>query len=291
MGRKQIVTRGGAKPAVLWIGSSAVCFALGFVTAMPPRNSAIAAAPPEAAPEAPAPAAAAPEGKAKRRKVERPFLVRPAESCPAADSSTERDYRVQQSRELMGLLRSKIRSTEATNPIDGPEGVMNGLAPYLIGWTDALVRTAPDMVDELAAEFEASLCNPDLNPSEVMVISRVMGQMPELGNDRGFDCIFERGAEDMVLWSTLDAWRANAMPKSAAFAKLEQSARDERTRSRLVKLNDADFSALAEPETETVDLATVLKPLKQRPDDEGAAEQVPATGEPSEAPVAEVVNP
>jgi hypothetical protein len=143
------------------------------------------------------------------------------------------------------------------------------------------------MVDELAAEFEASLCNPDLNPSEVMVISRVMGQMPELGNERGFDCIFERGTEDMVLWSTLDAWRANALPKSASFAKLEQSARDERTRRRLVKLGDADAE-----EAEVVDLATLLKPLKQRPDDEeSAAVQVPATGETSEAPVAEVVNP
>jgi hypothetical protein len=286
MGKKQATTRGGARFAVLAVAFGGACFGLGFVAALPPR---VGAGSGPAAEQEMERVAAAPsiERRQKRRKVERPYLVRPAESCPATDSSAEREYRTQQSRELVGLLRYKISATEATSPVDGPEGVMNGLAPWLMGWTDALVRTAPDMVDELAAEFEASMCNPDTNPSEVMVLSRVIGQMPELGNERGFDCIFERGTEDMVLWTTLDAWRASAMPKSPALIKLEQRARDERTQRRLVKVSDEHPPELAE----VVDLASVLKPLQQRPDEEESRTEIPATGESSQAPVAEVVNP
>jgi hypothetical protein len=218
-----------------------VCFALGFACAIPLFSRGGGATQTESTA---GPAAAEPpiatrsEPTAKRRKVERPFLTRPPESCSASDSEGERAYRAQQARELGELLRMKIGSLRHMQAIGGPEAVADSLGYWTIGWTDALVRTAPDLVDDLAAEFETKMCDPNADPAELMVLSNVMGHMPELGNERGFECIAARGTEDAVLWRSLDAWRAGALPKTPAIARLEQTATDERTRRRLVKFAD-----------------------------------------------------
>jgi hypothetical protein len=240
------------------IALGVVCFALGFACAIPLFSRGRGAAQSESTSGAAAaepPIAARSEPTAKRRKVERPFLTRPPESCSASDSESERAYRAQQARELGELLRMKIGPLRHMQAIGGPEAVADSLGYWTAGWTDALVRTAPDMVDELAAEFETKMCDPNADPAELMVLSNVIGRMPELGNERGFECIAARGTEDAVLWRSLDAWRVGDLPKTPAMVRLEQTATDERTRLRMVKFADevppaATESAVDEEESD-----------------------------------------
>lgn len=159
----------------------------------------------------------------------------------------------------MRLLRRQLAPLEKVRLPGGPEAAVQGVMPYLLGWTDSVVRTAPDLMDELAGEIETTMCDHEASPASIMLMSRVVQQLPELGNPRGFDCVVARGTEDVVLWDALDAWRKGALPKSAALERLERAATDERTRRRSIKWDDE--LAHAEP----------LPPL-----DEEAVEQNPS---------------
>jgi hypothetical protein len=65
-------------------------------------------------------------------------------------------------------------------------------------------------------------------------MAHLVEDMPELANERTFDCVAARGKEDSVLWSMLDAWRSADMPPSAALSKLQQTATDPRTTRRFM---------------------------------------------------------
>jgi hypothetical protein len=177
-------------------------------------------------------------GSAPRRRpraIEREYLVRPVEACQQSDAEGERRYRVQQSRELVGLLGTQLKQVERVPQAGGSEAVLYKLIPYIEGWVDSLVRTGPDLVEEVAAELEEKMCDPSATETQIMLAARVIQRMPELGNARGFDCVVARGSEDLALWDALDAWRHGSLPATPAIAALAQTAQDERTRSRLVK--------------------------------------------------------
>jgi hypothetical protein len=166
-----------------------------------------------------------------------------AGSCPPVSVERESSYKAQRSRELMQLLRSKLASLEHANPSAPPESLIKSLHEYLEAWSDVVALSALDLTDAIADEIEKSMCNSATSPAELMLVTHVVQRLPELGNVRGFDCIFARGKEDLVTWSALEAWRVGALPKTAALTRLEQSASSPRTLRRLAKTDDEGASA------------------------------------------------
>ena len=170
------------------------------------------------------------ESRHTRAAQTRPFLIRPVEPCETKDEQADQRYRVQQARELTALLRMRAAVGEHGNPDAGPEAAANTANEYLSGWVDSVIRTAPDLLDELSAEINASLCADSTSDTELVVFSRAIRVMSELADSRGFDCVLAKHpGEDVVLWSALSAWSASGLPKSDALAKLERSATDPRT--------------------------------------------------------------
>jgi hypothetical protein len=145
-----------------------------------------------------------------------------------ADPEAEQTYRTQQSAEMMHLLRSMLRRAEMST-IGGPEEVVQQLSEYVRGWADAFTRTAPDLADELASEVEGVMCSKGSSDTQLLLMSQLILQIPELGSARSFDCVFERDAEDSVLWETLAAFREADLPQSDALSALAAKAKDERT--------------------------------------------------------------
>jgi hypothetical protein len=133
------------------------------------------------------------------RPIKREYLVRPADACQQSDPEGEQRYRSEQSRELLGVLRTRLGLVERLPNAGSPEAVLGALDPYIEGWTDSLVRTGPDLADEIAAELEATMCDSSATPTQLTLRARVIQRMPELGNARGIDCVVARGTEDLPL--------------------------------------------------------------------------------------------
>ena len=169
----------------------------------------------------------------------RPFLVRPVDLYQVENGEAEQRYRKEQAHDLMNLLRARVTEADQLTRGADPEAAANQSFLYLMGWIDSVTRTAPDMVDELAAEVDESMCNKGTSPTELIVMSRVLMRMPELADSKGFDCLFsQHGSEDVVLWTGLDAWSRSGLPKGDALAKIQQSAKDERTLKRFLSPED-----------------------------------------------------
>jgi hypothetical protein len=171
----------------------------------------------------------------KRRRIERPFLVRPVEIFEATDAQAEHRWQEQQSKEVLDVLRSKLKLERLQFPEQSPEAVATPVFLYMQGLMDGLIRAAPDLVDGLAASIEASVCNPDASQEEIIGLSYITRLAPELANSRSFECIFSihaRGEENAVLWYALDAWKASGLPKTESLVAIERTAKDPRTRER-----------------------------------------------------------
>jgi hypothetical protein len=196
------------------------------------------------------------ESPSRPRTISRPFLVRPVELFTAKDPQAEQRYREQQSKGLLHLLRFQLGAAELRYP-SSPEAAANEISVYMHAWADTVVRTAPDLVDELASQIELTMCDPQARPAQLIVMSRVIGKMPELANAHSFECLFtQHPQEDIVLWSALDAWRAAGRPKSAAIARIEQTASDSRTRQRLKSPEEQrELTAAEETAAETSEIS------------------------------------
>jgi hypothetical protein len=168
----------------------------------------------------------------ERTVVKRPFLIRPNDLCVATDQEKERQYRQKQSDELIDLMLARLDLLASQESDGNPELHATRLSMYQKGMFDALIRTAPDLADELATRIETELCDESPEASHVISLSRIVHDMPELANERAFDCIASRGKEDTVLWSVLDAWRATGLPETPALAAVRRTASDERTKMR-----------------------------------------------------------
>jgi hypothetical protein len=214
--------------------------------------------------DCPAGRAAAPAARPQHRPVTRPYLTRPEELFVARDEEAQQEYRVRQSNELIDLLMMRIGAMSRPGFGDDPEVVASSMAMYQKGMIDAVVRTAPDLVEELAARLERSICEQHARPAQQVSLMRVIQDMPELANPGTFDCIFENGREDIVLWTALDSWKAAGRPDTPRLQSLRSHARDPRTLSRLRPPREED-----EAERETAEYpAHIVEP-----------ESTPSTGE------------
>lgn len=170
----------------------------------------------------------------ERSSFERPAAPDHSNVEPAA----ERNPRVRQAKELMKLLRSQLAIAELLRLPGGPEASVNQVTTYIDGWVDSTLRLGPDLAEEIGNEIEGTMCDSTASPAQVMLMARVARRLPDFSNARGFDCVFDRGTEDIVLWEALDAWRIGPLPKTPALERLEMNAKDERTRRRFVKFTD-----------------------------------------------------
>jgi hypothetical protein len=211
--------------------------ALGQQTVAPPEPAADATAPVAAAP-APVRPRNAPRSRASARP--KPFLVRPAIACEGQDEEGQREYREQQSKELVDLMLMHLGAYQRTHVNEPAEAAINDMALYHKGLMDGIARTAPDLADELSERIEHDLCRPGMGDAQLMLLGRTLQEMPELASEKGFSCIFQqRKGEDMVLWTMLDAWRDSGLPETPALVELAQRARDERTRARFLSREPA----------------------------------------------------
>jgi hypothetical protein len=189
----------------------------------------------ELAPAAQASTAHVTEKRGNHRSVKRPYLIRRVELLPSLDPDAEKRYEQQQSRDLLGLLRRKLDVNKRLNFAANPEGVASAVFPYMQGLADGIVRTAPDLVDALAAEIEGAMCHPGTSAAELIGWSHLIANIPELANPKTFDCLFSlHPEENTVLWYGIDAWRTTELPKPEPLAAIERSAQDPRTRRRFL---------------------------------------------------------
>jgi hypothetical protein len=184
---------------------------------------------------------------------QRVILSRPVELVEArSDEAAEqlKSYERQQARDMMDMLMRRVQLAAHTNPGD-PEGAVAATNEYLAGWVDGVIRTAPDLADELATEMTATLCGDEVPPTKSLAASRLGLQMPELASSEGLDCVFTRQlregelTEDVVLWAALDTWQRSGLPKTPALEAIEAAARDERTRRRFMPLQDVTAQRVA----------------------------------------------
>jgi hypothetical protein len=163
---------------------------------------------------------------------------REAPMPPQASSDAEAMHRRSQSKALMQSLGARLKIAKLAPHATSPEATANEVELYLAGWSDAIMRGSPELIDEMAAEIEREMCEPGAEDAALVVLSRAAARMPDVANARGLECILARGREDFVLWTALDAWSASAqrLGESAVLARVEQSARDERTTQRLTAI-------------------------------------------------------
>jgi hypothetical protein len=180
---------------------------------------------------------------------QRAVVTRPVKLVePRSDEAAQqlRRYERQQARDMIDLVMQRVAVAAKANP-SNPEAAIAANYDYLAGWADGVIRNAPDLADELAAELETMLCADEVSPVASLTASRLGLQMPELATANALDCVFKRQVEsgkggklteDIVLWSALDTWRRADLPKTPALEAVEASAHDDRTRRRLGSLQD-----------------------------------------------------
>jgi hypothetical protein len=184
---------------------------------------------------------------------QRAIVLRPLELVQARDDEAAaqlRHYERQQARDMVDLLMQRVQIAGHANPGD-PEGAVVAANEYLAGWVDGVIRTAPDLADELAEEVTTMLCGEGTPPAKSLAASRLGLQMPELATSEGLDCVFTRQlregglTEDVVLWAALDTWRTSGLPKTPALQAVEAAAKDERTRRRFLAPDDEALQRVA----------------------------------------------
>jgi hypothetical protein len=135
------------------------------------------------------------------------------------------------------VVRGLLAAVEAAPSFmkGNPEGTAVDLGEYLRGWADAISRSNPETLREAARELEDRLCGVGLTPDHTMIIGRIGSFLPALMTERGLECAFKQtDKEDVVLWALMDAWRNSGLPRPTALDRIEQTAKDERTRRRMI---------------------------------------------------------
>ncbi len=167
----------------------------------------------------------------------------------AKEPSPEQQYRREHAKGLIDLLRTKEAEMAARPHLNEAEQITAEVLPYMMGVADTIVKTSPEIVDELADEIDSTLCDPSARDSRKLLMVRLTMALPDTASSRGYDCVFSReSAEDIVTWTALDALRATDLPKSSAIERLEQVATDERTLRRF----NSDFDVERRERTATV---------------------------------------
>jgi hypothetical protein len=121
-------------------------------------------------------------------------------------------------------------------PAGSPEGVVNAITEYMVGLSDGIARTSPELIFAMSEEIETALCEGGKTADSMqMVYARMFRSIPELATARSFDCFFEkRTEEDPVLWEGLDAWRASGLPMPKGAGSWQERASKPQTQRRFL---------------------------------------------------------
>lgn len=186
--------------------------------------------------------------KRSRRTIKRPYLIKPEELYDVNDETAELQYKEEQADALIDQMFFRLsifdrvpfpgQSADSAAEIAATSNVL-----YQQGLMDGVIRTAPELTEEMAARIDRTLCDPQAKTSQLISIARLIQITPELANEEGLDCIFAgRGdKEDIVLWSMLDAWNMTGLPKTDALSQIERTATDTRTQSRFFDREKAGY--------------------------------------------------
>lgn len=120
-----------------------------------------------------------------------------------------------------GARSSESRANEISAPLSGVVRALRTTDPKELG----------ALREQLADEVCAGRFHSDTG---LIVLAKMMTFEANLGSARALGCAFEgRRNEDVVLWSLLDAWNVAGRPNLPAVSEIQQTASDERTRTRL----------------------------------------------------------
>lgn len=180
------------------------------------------------------------------------------------DSEEEQEYREKQAEDFFKLLRMKLHEITTLYASMHPEQQAMMSADYLHGMTDALMRTGPDLGDEIAQEYEKFLCDPKVSDTAALTVMRLAHHMPEIASPKSFDCVFSaRGdKEDIVLWNAMDTWRTTGLPMPESLAKIQETASDKRTLDRFRDPDELREERLKESERASAEFEKI--PLEER---------------------------
>lgn len=254
---------GAARAWSTWLvtlGLGAACFAGGRLSVETPEPAAPKCDGPKAIDLASALRRAQPADTPQPKVPQRAITTPPVHLTQAPDETAAeelRAYEEKQGRELVGLLRERVRraSFMASEPMNY-EGVVNQIQTYLEGWVDGLVRTSPTLVDDLAHEIEVAMCDPQTPAVEVMMYARVGRMMPELTSSAGFECVLSTKIEEgPVLRETLGAYVRSGLPAPEALAGVVARAKDDRTLQVLSPERVPPVAPPPEPEAEEPELS------------------------------------
>jgi hypothetical protein len=195
-----------------------------------------------------------------------PRLAAPAhsEACAQATDQDRKDTATFVVDRLFGVLE-----VFAHNPMfSTAESRANQLRPFVHGLAEGIRQTRPDLLKALAEDFNERLCQDGgMSDDKTILLSYLATHLPEMVDNRGLDCFFTRanGKEDASLWHMLDAWRGTGLPKTAALARVQASASDQRTIRRFMT-----------PEEESAAVAVEANSLLALSGEQSAALPIPA---------------
>jgi hypothetical protein len=161
------------------------------------------------------------------------------ESVPSREA-TELAFREQQATVLVDNLVGRLNALGRSLGEENPEALVAQVSGYSMGAVDALLRVSPEVTGQVSEQIEQRLCDANAKDTELLLLTQIAGGTTGVASSAGVDCVLKRRSkEDLVVWSTLDAWRASGLPKTEAIAELESRAIDKRTLGRLKPQQEA----------------------------------------------------
>lgn len=95
------------------------------------------------------------------------------------------------------------------------------------------------MIGPLRERVEKMLCDRETSDAKAISLAYLLTSVPQVASQSGFECFFSgHTKEGVAVWSMLDAWRGAGAEVTPAIAALQGSAADERTKRRLMKVED-----------------------------------------------------
>jgi len=185
--------------------------------------------------------------EASARPLRASESARAAVSARGDDPGRREATRRPSSQALFRAVRETALSAALSLQGTDLESMTSQMDPYLVGMVQAMKAIDPALVRALADDLADDICrHRERNELDLMLYSKLAILEPALGSSRGLECALEHyEREDVVLWSLLDAWNAGGRAPLAVLPAIERHASDERTRRRLLPIEEQRRARLA----------------------------------------------
>jgi hypothetical protein len=163
-----------------------------------------------------------------------PPRVPASAAVPDGPTRANGEARAQSSAAVLDIMRRAVATPPKGNR--SPESQANEISGQLAGIIRSIRTTEPEVLSTLREQLADEACAGRFySDMSLILFAKMTTFESRLGSPRALGCAFEgRRHEDVVLWSLLDAWNIAGRPDLPAVSEIQQNARDERTRTRLL---------------------------------------------------------